>query len=368
MKIDRKNYEVFFLDYLEGSLSTDKEAMLHQFLEENPDLAQEIEAFDMPLLEPQAVSLMPQKAKLKKTQQDVFAHPEFFDDFCIARIEGDLSLQQGLDFARFMNENPEKQEQAQRYEYTKLKADTSIVYPKKRALKQYVLPMQTIYRSMAVAASLALLFLAWWGWTENQQITFAEKTEQQYKQVPVDSSEDSDNKKTTINKKANGVLEPEEDIANDKNVLPEKHKPHKQQQYLQPDNGLQGENEELLAELQRPEHRLPASSLHKSFDHFSLLPPMSVPALDADISGDSPMFPIGQTEIAHAQAPTRKTPKQIDPVQTRHQFWNLAETGVVGICQLTGNQAVFDTRRDDAGRLVGFKFETENFGISKKIR
>lgn len=52
-KITRHNYEAFFLDYLEGNLSEAQKAELSVFLKEHPDLAEEIDDFELVSLKPE---------------------------------------------------------------------------------------------------------------------------------------------------------------------------------------------------------------------------------------------------------------------------------------------------------------------------
>lgn len=42
MKISRSNYEIFFLDYLDGTLSANRVDDFLDFLKNNPDLADEL--------------------------------------------------------------------------------------------------------------------------------------------------------------------------------------------------------------------------------------------------------------------------------------------------------------------------------------
>lgn len=41
--ITRENYEIYFIDYLEGILSSEEVAMVNNFLTVNPDLKEELE-------------------------------------------------------------------------------------------------------------------------------------------------------------------------------------------------------------------------------------------------------------------------------------------------------------------------------------
>ncbi|MCB9000870.1 MAG: hypothetical protein H6537_02720 [Bacteroidales bacterium] len=45
MKINRNNYEIFLVDYLDGKLTPEKEAMLMVFLHENPILPMKLMVF-----------------------------------------------------------------------------------------------------------------------------------------------------------------------------------------------------------------------------------------------------------------------------------------------------------------------------------
>ena len=46
MKIDRNNYEVYFIDYFEGNLNREEREELFQFLFLNPDLKNEFDEFE----------------------------------------------------------------------------------------------------------------------------------------------------------------------------------------------------------------------------------------------------------------------------------------------------------------------------------
>ena len=46
-KIGRHNYEAFFLDYLEGTLSDEERIKVQDFLIANPDLKEELDSFEL---------------------------------------------------------------------------------------------------------------------------------------------------------------------------------------------------------------------------------------------------------------------------------------------------------------------------------
>jgi len=66
MKINRENYEVYFLDYLEGKLPPDLVDELLIFMDKNPDLKDEFEGLDTVALAPDEDIVFENKDSLKK--------------------------------------------------------------------------------------------------------------------------------------------------------------------------------------------------------------------------------------------------------------------------------------------------------------
>jgi hypothetical protein len=137
--IDRSNYELWFLDYLDGILESDEIAMLHDFLHLNPDLREELENFDEVNLLPDEVNFLG-KNQLKKIPLE--AVPLRFSDvnqFFIAKLEGDLDENEEQDFEIFLINYPEKVKEFVILKNTFLKPDLTIAYPVKKDLKKSVL-------------------------------------------------------------------------------------------------------------------------------------------------------------------------------------------------------------------------------------
>lgn len=127
-KIDRNNYEAFYLDYLEGNLSKENSARLKLFLEENPDLKAELEEFEMVEVSPEPVVQF-NKELLKKniTNNNI-------EDYIIASIEEQISTDDEIELQEFLKKTPEAQKLANRYKKTILPKLT-IFYPHKNKLK-----------------------------------------------------------------------------------------------------------------------------------------------------------------------------------------------------------------------------------------
>lgn len=87
--INRQNYEVYLIDYLEGTLAPDLQADVQAFLQRNPDIEQMVDGIASMQLDAPAL-VYEHRAELR-----MVSHPEVgdmpeLDYLCIAQMEGDL--------------------------------------------------------------------------------------------------------------------------------------------------------------------------------------------------------------------------------------------------------------------------------------
>lgn len=173
MQIDRNNYEVYFLDYLEGRLTTEETAALLLFADENPDLKELIVGEEMISLVPDDnISFSPKSALKKKTVTGIESEVSALDhnvvseitaknyeDFMVRYYENDLNDSEKSELANFMKDSPTYIKEFEILRNTLLKPDTHIVYPYKSRLKRnFILRPGTksVIAIVSVAASLLL--------------------------------------------------------------------------------------------------------------------------------------------------------------------------------------------------------------------
>ncbi len=98
MNINRNNYEIYFLDYLENRLTPDRKTQLMCFLDQNPDLKEEFEYFDNIQIPVDDSIHCEEKSKLKKPDIKSIGniHAGNYEDLFIAKIEGDLEKKNSL--------------------------------------------------------------------------------------------------------------------------------------------------------------------------------------------------------------------------------------------------------------------------------
>ena len=126
-KINKHTYEAYFIDYTEGNLSeTDKQELL-LFLEQNPELKEELEAYEAIAL-PAAEYTFTNKEALKK--------PVYTDEVLVAYLENDLDEAQRKELEKTAAEHAYIQKEIDLYKKTILVPDAAIVYADKEKLKK----------------------------------------------------------------------------------------------------------------------------------------------------------------------------------------------------------------------------------------
>jgi len=146
MKINRDNYEAYFLDYFEGQLSPDMIGEVLIFVEQNPDLKDVFYEFEAVSLVADQNIVFEKKSSLKKNQ--VFATSQVnernYEEYLVGETEGLLSAEQLASIEEFISINPQFEKDRNLYALTHLKVEAEIVFEGKEALKQKAIPLGTI--------------------------------------------------------------------------------------------------------------------------------------------------------------------------------------------------------------------------------
>lgn len=134
MNINLTNYEAYFLDYHEGSLSLDLVKELMEFLSGHPELREEFESFEpITLKEIEAITYN-EKEALKK--QSAGINPSNFDEYAIEYVEGTLPVALANELMVFISQNPHYKKELDLYVQTKLVPDSSLGFDNKLSLKE----------------------------------------------------------------------------------------------------------------------------------------------------------------------------------------------------------------------------------------
>lgn len=134
MQIDRTNYEIYFLDYIDGNLAVDLIDEFLEFLECNPDLKDELQSVSRT-----SVSL-PGGNVIFEGKKDLFRNEltgsSEFDYQAIALMEGDLNEEEENLFKKRLEDDPRKQKAFTLITSLRLQPQASISFPEKNKLRK----------------------------------------------------------------------------------------------------------------------------------------------------------------------------------------------------------------------------------------
>ena len=157
MKIDRSNYEIWLIDWLDNNLSDQQVEQLKIFLGENADLREEFEELSRCNLKPSNKSF-PHKELLKKSIADITDSQ--FEYLCVASLENDLSDVQHDELEEIIEKDYEKRKTYDLIQKTRL-SPTNIRYKHKNLLlkkttAQKILRLSVIGLSAAAVITLLI--------------------------------------------------------------------------------------------------------------------------------------------------------------------------------------------------------------------
>ncbi|MBK8882611.1 MAG: hypothetical protein IPN67_09590 [Bacteroidales bacterium] len=158
MQIDRSNYEIWIIDWLDGNLNSLQVEKLKLFLEQNHDLREEFN--DLTSVKPASSGTgFHHKENLKKSPSDL--SPSQFEYLCAAYLENDLNASQESELMEIVNEYPDKKKTFDQIQKTRLYPERITYKNRGRLLKrttfQKVIRLSVAALSTAAAISLVII-------------------------------------------------------------------------------------------------------------------------------------------------------------------------------------------------------------------
>jgi len=367
MKINRNNYEQYFMDYLDGNLSDQEIHMLEDFLLTNPDLRTELEGTERIVLSPDS-NIYNQKEYLKKPDFTLPVNEFNFEDYCIAGIEGDLNNLQLAELNKYIQDYPETRKLFQLYTRLHLTPDKSIVFPGKGDLKKTIILVkrEVIYTLLSIAAAVAFILIVYFrnenisnnipGVTANLPAVNIAK--------PVVDSQDISNENIFVQKKI--------PVVHQASVIAF---PSPKEKKQSPVNKA-GEFTQKKKDENKNSDPLPSQKLNPSFE--IKLPSVadnhiSVPSIDPEkitystvkSTINSPEY-LSLSEYARKQL-TEKVLGNKAQENTRLTGWQIADVGISGINKLTGGEMKLEKKISQDGNLTAYSFNSKVLSFSRKI-
>lgn len=133
MKINRHNYEEFFLLYVDNELSSEDRRMVEDFVQLHPDLKEELELLSQFKFTPDNDIVFDNKEELLKVNGETPVSLNNYEESLLSYIDNELTEQQRIAVERLVNTNPAAKKELELLQQTKLQPET-IVFPNKESL------------------------------------------------------------------------------------------------------------------------------------------------------------------------------------------------------------------------------------------
>ncbi|MFT3949801.1 MAG: hypothetical protein QM763_22750 [Agriterribacter sp.] len=166
MKINKNNYEAFFLLYADNELNADECAMVEKFVEEHPDLREELHILNQTKLPEEDTLLYPYKAGLFKHTEAMPVNESNYKEYFLLFIDDELNAGERESVEAFAALHKDKQAELTLLQRVKIAPEENIVFINKAVLYRTekqparMIPMRWI--SIAAAAAVLLTGIAVW--------------------------------------------------------------------------------------------------------------------------------------------------------------------------------------------------------------
>jgi len=349
MKIDRSNYESYFIDYIDGNLSTDLVDEFLDFLRKNPDLAIELKTVENIRLEPES-AVFPNKEQLFRSANDSV---ENFDIQAAAYLEGDFNEETKKQFLIDIADDAHRLTTLHLLQKMRLKPDMSVQFPAKNKLLRK--GRKPIYLWAVRVAALLILFFSVWALAPRKEAKFPVNSLAEQKVARSEKNETPELANhpmfgETIGKKQLAESLPEEKVK--RTEQPGRKEPNSVKQEKKQD----GTGSKLMT--MREEIQIPAKmeslTAHLGSDRIAVSP-ISMPT-PANITA-KPTLTVEEF-LAY---------KLIDaPKGESFTFNNLANAGLKAAQNITNDR--FAVERNTSGKIEEIKFESRLIAFSIPIK
>jgi hypothetical protein len=359
--LTRNNYEIWFLDYLDGQLNNEQLETLLDFLEQNTVLKQELIGVSGISLAAGAESL-DQKELLLKSADDIPGIASA-DQLCIARMENDLTEEEAKQFDLRMDEDTELSRNYAAFLHTRLNPADSVVYPFKNELRRKTV----IFSPWLIAAisSAAIILLAWFLWPDNRETVTPPLAKSETLKTEILNQVPETRQTTSVSPQlASNISNSKSGTGNPK---PENRSP----KTISPAEQKAGNAESIQREF------VPMNSVaHKTTIAGPRIPdPQNVKILFASNYSPSEANPLNTQEaITLPQYALQLFRERIlgeDRIlvrKTRFSMWEVAGAGVSKINDLAGTKMKLNREYDSKGDIMAVSFNSRLFDIESPTK
>ena len=157
MKIDRHNYEEFFILYWDDELAAAEKQAVENFVNQNADLREEFEILGEARFAPDAAVQFKEKGFLLNNS---FINITNYKEQLLNYIDDEVTAKERKEVEKFVGQNPDAQKELALLQKTKLQPEAEISFPDKSVLYRRVEKVRVISMTwfrVAVAAALIII-------------------------------------------------------------------------------------------------------------------------------------------------------------------------------------------------------------------
>lgn len=388
MRINRNNYETYFIDYLDDNLNPSEISELKVFLKENPDLKEELELFENITLIPEETTLL-EKESLKKSNLDyLLKNFNSFDEICIAKIEGYLTIEENKKFLGFLAQNPDKEREFDLYKKTILIPDESITYSLKASLKRFSIgeSRRRIIRYLIPAAAAAVLIfgiLLFQRYDIEKNLNQTDKFTQTIKKEDLpDRKSNIDEKPETISVNINKQVEENTELKNhftkslaEKEIITSNKNNHPFENIKKQDNLFaKAESDEIIEivdDTSNTERKLMAENInYGGIDKNNELYASIIEEINRELKPKEKPKPPVTLEQYSTRLFRKRILKEDPPADDNRKFsvWDLADAGIKGIKNIFGGNMELNKEYDEDGNVAYLAFDSRAISFSTQMR
>ncbi len=186
MSINRYNYQEFFLLYTDNELKVAERKAVEDFVQQNPDLEEELLLLQHSILRPDAAIIFENKELLLQFNNlPNFIHPGNFETFAIDYADKELSDVDKARLEDFVSNNPDFQQEFNLIQNLKLAAEDTVTFPDKNLIYRYGKERKPVlFPWVQMAAASVILLFAGLLWLNNRPASYSPNLAQRAKPVP----------------------------------------------------------------------------------------------------------------------------------------------------------------------------------------
>jgi hypothetical protein len=360
MQIDRSNYEIWLIDWVDGNLSEIQAERLKAFLNENPDILEEYSELATFRLSTPANSFT-HKDKLKKKGTDISESQ--FEYLCVAFLEKDLSSDQQSELKELIDLYPEKKKSFELIQKMKLLPEDIKYEKKKKLIRRTIVRkvMRFSYIGLSSAAIIALAFITYFSIPR----TLPVKTDKTSQNIKVNSN----TKETAVEAVSDNVLSGKKDLSfkkQNKNLLSAS--PKVQSVITEHVMNSPLQNAQTVRSDDKPTNSFNKIPVFSQVEVKGKTIPNNLIAFQPTFN--IPVYDDGRSKLGRFISKTfrEKILKEKSAKDTPLKGYEIAEAGVTGLNKLLGWEMALDKKTGENGELKSVYFSSKLLKFNAPVK